>query len=218
MFNITYMDRKTNVWVRERTIVIDDMNGNVRKMSQCVGGLLTSLSCLCHRTRSINNECSSEWHVMVCYHGITQGHLGICDDLATPAYWRGVWKFKRSKAILSEIIYISRLLDYDWMATPDAGRRCKESTITHQYTTSVLLTVQILHQHMSDYVVTDHICISEVSRAGALQEVSLVVPVPVDDAHDVLHAVIDVPVHAERVTPLRHVGVVRLQHQRITPH
>ena len=54
---------------------------------QSVFGLLTCLICLRRRTRSITNEWSPRWSILCYYHGITQGHLSIFDDLVSPAEW-----------------------------------------------------------------------------------------------------------------------------------
>ena len=47
--------------------------------------LLTCLVCLRRRTRSITNDRSPGWSVLRCCHGITQGQLGVVDDLVSPA-------------------------------------------------------------------------------------------------------------------------------------
>ena len=49
--------------------------------------LLTCLVCLRRRTRSITNDRSPGWSVLRCCHGITQGQLGVVDDLVSPAEW-----------------------------------------------------------------------------------------------------------------------------------
>ena len=49
--------------------------------------LFTCFGCLRLRTRSITNEWSPWWYIMSCCHGITQGHLGVFDDLVSPAEW-----------------------------------------------------------------------------------------------------------------------------------
>ena len=43
--------------------------------------LLACLVCLRRRTRSITNDRSPGWSVLRCCHGITQGQLGVVDDL-----------------------------------------------------------------------------------------------------------------------------------------
>ena len=45
------------------------------------------LVCLRRRTRSITNDRSPGWSVLRCCHGITQGQLGVVDDLVSPAEW-----------------------------------------------------------------------------------------------------------------------------------
>ena len=45
------------------------------------------LVCLRRRTRSITNDRSPGWSVFRCCHGITQGQLGVVDDLVSPAEW-----------------------------------------------------------------------------------------------------------------------------------
>ena len=53
MLNITYDDRKTNIWVRERTKVIDITN-NVRKMKWFWAGHINHLKDLaCHNLETI---------------------------------------------------------------------------------------------------------------------------------------------------------------------
>ena len=49
--------------------------------------LLTCLVCLRRRTRSFTNDRSPGWYVLRCCHGITQGQLGVVDDLVSPAEW-----------------------------------------------------------------------------------------------------------------------------------
>ena len=43
--------------------------------------------CLRRRMHSITNESSPGCSIMCCCHGITQGHLGVVDDLVSPAEW-----------------------------------------------------------------------------------------------------------------------------------
>ena len=52
----------------------------------------TCLGCLRRRTRSITNEWSPGCSIMCSFHGITQGHLGVFDDLVGPAgWWSSSW-------------------------------------------------------------------------------------------------------------------------------
>ena len=52
-----------------------------------INSLLTCLVCLRRRTHSITNDRSPGWSVLRCCHGITQGQLGVVDDLVSPAEW-----------------------------------------------------------------------------------------------------------------------------------
>ena len=45
------------------------------------------LVCLLRRTRSITNDRSPGCSVLRCCHGITQGQLGVVDDLVSPEEW-----------------------------------------------------------------------------------------------------------------------------------
>ena len=57
--------------------------------------LLTCLVCLRRRTRSTTNDRSPCWSVLRCCHGITQGQLGVVDDLVSQAEW--LMKFNPDK-------------------------------------------------------------------------------------------------------------------------
>ena len=53
---------------------------------------LLCLVCLRRRTGSTTNDRFPGWSVLRCCHGITQGHMGVVDDLVSPAEsWASSW-------------------------------------------------------------------------------------------------------------------------------
>ena len=59
----------------------------VGRCLKLIASTLLCLVCLRRRTRSITNDRSPGWSVLRCCHGITQGQLGVVDDLVSPAEW-----------------------------------------------------------------------------------------------------------------------------------